>query len=158
MRGIRARGYDLMFAPDELSDTALSAALRAQAKFRLPFPAWEAYRKIVNGTTIHDAVLVEYATGVGLAMLLAVRRDGRALVRKPGAWVVQAAQDAMARAVTGSYPEPARWRAGECGVSDKTYSRLRAAMAHEFMDAVENFRSYLYDEADRCLRTDSQLR
>jgi len=158
VRGIRARGYDLMFAPDELSDTAISAASCAQARFRKPFPAWEAYRKLINGTSKHDVALVEYATGVGLAMLLAVRRDGRRLVRKPGAWAIQAAQDAMARTITGSYPEPALWRAEECGVSDKTYSRLRDAMAREFMDAVENFRSYLYDEADRCLRADSQLR
>jgi hypothetical protein len=157
VRGIRARGYDLMFAPDELSDTAISAALRAQARFPKPFPAWEAYRKLVNGTSRHDASLVEYATGVGLAMSLAVRRDGRRLVRKPGAWVVQAAQDAMARVVVGSYPEPALWRAEEYGLSNKTYSRLRDALVREFMDAVDIFRGYLYEEASRCLHVDSQL-
>lgn len=157
VRGIRARGYDLMFAPDELSDTAISAASCAQARFRKPFPAWEAYRKLINGTSKHDVALVEYATGVGLAMLLAVRRDGRALVRKQGVWVVQAAQDAMARTITGSYPEPALWRAEEYSVSNKTYSRLRDALAREFMDAVDIFRGYLYEEASRCLHVDSQL-
>lgn len=158
LRGIRARGYDLMFAPGELSDTALTAASRAQARFRMPFPAWQAYRKIVNGTTRHDAELVEYATGVGLAMMLALRPDGRAVVRRKGVWVVQAAQDAMARAIAGSYPAPATWRAGEYSVSDKTYSRLRDAIAREFLDAVDSFQAALHDEASRCLRIDSQLR
>src|SRR5574337_1091237 len=46
LRGVRARGYDLMFAPDELSDSALSAASRAQCAFRSPFPAWPVYRTI----------------------------------------------------------------------------------------------------------------
>lgn len=158
LRGIKARGYDLMFAPDELSDSAITAALRAQAKFRSPFPAWEAYRAILNGHPSYFPGLIEYATGVGLALMSAVRPDGRLLIRKPGAWTVQAAQDAMAQAVAGSYPAAASWRAHEFGISDKTYSRVRRAIAEEFNDAIRNFQEMIHSEAERVLRIDRQIR
>jgi hypothetical protein len=157
LRGIRARGYDLMFAPDELSDAALSAAFRAQARFRLPFPAWNAYRAIINGHGSYFPALVEYATGVGLAMILAKRPDGRALAREPGAWMVQAAQDAMARAIAGSYPKPATQRAEEYGVPRRTYARIRDAIAAEFIAAIEDFQAAIHREAERVLRFDRQL-
>lgn len=157
VRGIRARGFDLMFAPDELSDSALSAVSRAQSRFEMPFPAWQAYRKIMNGTRVHDRELVEYATGVGLAMVFAVRRDGRVLVRKPGIWMVQATQDAMARAIVGSYPAAASWREDEFGVSRRTYSRIRDAIAREFMGAIDDFQALIHHEAEWVLRIDRRL-
>lgn len=157
LRGIRARGYDLMFAPDELSDGAISAASRAQARFRLPFPAWEAYRAIINGHGSYFPALVEYATGVGLAMMFASRQDGRPLVRKRGAWMVQAAQDAMARAIVGSYPAPASQRAEACEVPRRAYSRIRDAIAKEFMLAITDFQETIHREAERVLRIDRQL-
>jgi hypothetical protein len=157
LRGIRARGYDLMFAPDELSDSALSAASRAQDRFRLPFPAWEAYRAIINGGASYFPPLVEYATGVGLAMMLAIRPDGRQLTRKPGPWMVQAAQDAMARAVVGSYPAPSSQRADEYDVPRRTYSRIRDAIAREFIAAIEDFQAAVHRQAEIVLRIDRQL-
>lgn len=157
LRGLKARGYDLMFAPDELSDSAIDAAMRAQDGFQSPFPAWEAYRAVINGHGSYFPPLVEYATGVGLAMMRARRQDGRALARKPGAWMVQAAQDAMARAIVGSYPAPASQRAEECDVPRRTYSRLRDAIAREFMAAIEDFQARIHRKAEIVLRLDRQL-
>lgn len=157
LRGLRARGYDLMFAPEELSDSALSAASRAQQSFHLPFPAWNAYRAIINGHASYFPALVDYATGVGLAMILAKRPDGRALVRDPGAWMVQAAQDAMARAIVGSFPKPATQRAEEYGIPRRTYSRIRDTIAAEFIAAIEDFQAVIHREAERVLRFDRKL-
>jgi len=152
VRGIVARGCDLMFAPDELSDSAITAASWAQAVFDSPFPSWEAYRVVVNGDPRFHGALVEYATGVGLAMLLSHH------IRKKGAWVVQASQDAMGKAICGSFPAAASWRADEYGISDKTYARVRAAIAKEYMSAIEDFRGVLWDAAARVLRIDRLIR
>lgn len=154
LRGVRARGYDLMFAPDELSDSALSAASRAQCEFHSPFPAWPVYRTIVNGTTRYAKEITTYATGVGLALML----DAHGRIRKPGAWVVEASQDAMARTIQGSFPAPALWRSREYSISDKTYSRVRVAIAREYMDALESFQSILHKEAARVLGIDREIR
>ena len=154
LRGVRARGYDLMFAPDELSDSALSAASRTQAKFNSPFPAWSVYRTVVNGTTRHLEEITKYATGVGLALMLGA--SGR--IRKPGVWVVEASQDAMARTIQGSFPAPALWRARDYAMSDKTYSRVRVAIAREYMGALESFQSILHEEARKVLGIDRGIR
>lgn len=154
LRGVRARGYDLMFAPDELSDSALSAASRAQAKFSSPFPAWPVYRTVVNGTTWYLEEVTKYATGVGLALML----DTHGRIRKPGAWVVEASQDAMVRTIQGSFPAPALWRAREYSISDKTYSRVRVVIAREYMKALESFQSILHREAKRVLCIDREIR
>lgn len=154
LRGVRARGYDLMFAPDELSDSALSAASRAQCAFRSPFPAWPVYRTIINGTTGHLEEITRYATGVGLALMLGAK--GR--IRKPGMWVVEASQDAMVRTIQGSFPAPALWRAREYAISDKTYSRVRVVIAREYLSALESFQSILHREAQRVLSIDHEIR
>lgn len=154
VRGLVARGYDLMFAPDELSDSAITAAQWAQAAFRSPFPAWQAYRVIVNGAPMFHGKLVEYATGVGLALL----RSASLPVRKRGVWFVEASQDAMGKAISGSFPAPASWRAEEYGISDKTYARVRVTIAKEYIGAIEDFRSKLHEAAKKVLRIDSLIR
>lgn len=154
VRGLVARGYDLMFAPDELSDSALSAVQWAMEQYDTPFPAWQAYRVIVNGAPMFHGELVEYATGVGLAML----RSPSASVRKKGVWFVEASQDAMGKAISGSFPAPASWRAEEYGISDKTYARIRVAIAREYVSAIEDFRSKLHEAAKKVLRIDSLIR
>lgn len=154
VRGIVARGYDLMFAPDELSDSAITAASWARGRFNSPFPGWEAYRVVINGAPRFHGLLIEYATGVGLALL----DSPKVPVRRKGAWVVQASQDAMGKAICGSFPAAASWRADEYGISDKTYARVRAAIAREYTDAIEDFRGTLWSMAERVLRIDSKIR
>ncbi|MDE2468790.1 MAG: hypothetical protein KGL35_08610 [Bradyrhizobium sp.] len=157
LKGLVARGYDLMFAPDELSDSAISAASRAQARFHQPFPAWQAYRSIMNGNPADRAELMHYATGVGLAMLCRKPKRGRDPLQKKGVWMVDASTSAMVRCIDGSFPRAAVVAAADYAVDYRTYSKLRNELASQFIGAVNDFRGILHEQAERVLRFDAKM-
>ena len=51
LRGVDA---DQVFASQQLSDTAMTAACRVTARFDPSFPGWQLYRRVVAGTNLFD--------------------------------------------------------------------------------------------------------
>ena len=144
VRGARERGLDILFAPDRLSDTALSAAILADRRFDPRFPGWALYRTIVNGTDGYRPDLNAYAIGLGAALAAAESAHGRRFVKSGGPWVSLAALDAMERCISGSFPDTASARAALAGIDDEAYSRVRNALAGGFIAGFETFRSELH--------------
>lgn len=146
------RGIDLdtMFASDQLSDTAMSAAVRASAQFDPAFPGWFLYRRVVNGTGLFDRQLEAWAVGCGRALARAHKLTGRqwvsgAIRAKPD-WVAQASRDALDYAIFGRYAEGLNERAARFGVSNKTYQHIRDPMSRCMWIGLETFRSVLFAE------------
>jgi len=155
VRGIRERGLDILFAGDHLSDTALSAAVLAERRFDPRFPGWELYRTIVNGTDAYRPDLNAYAIGLGRELAGAQTIRGRKFVRSGGPWVSLAALDAMERCISGSFPDSVVMRAHMAGVSDKTYARVRNALAGGFIAGFESFRAELHACVIRVIHIDT---
>src|SRR5574337_1437966 len=139
---LRGLDVDQVFARPELSDDALTAACLTTARFDPAFPGWQLYRRIVAGFTMFDAELDEWAVGVGRLLAQAKRRDGRAYIAKPGAWVDVAARDALAAVVTGVSPVETV-RARELGLDLKTYRRIKHPLAACMEVGMQTFRAEL---------------
>lgn len=151
------RGLDILFAPDELGDTAISAAIMAGHRWRSPFPGWEVYRTVVNGTDAHWLDLVLYSRGMGEAMANSRSKMGRRFVRLPHhGWVAQAAEDAMFRCVHAKFPQPATRRAEIFGIDNEAYSRLRNTLAGGFINGLENYRGLLWSCVSSVIYIDKQ--
>lgn len=157
VRGVRQRGRDVLFAPDELGDWARSAAMMAQKRFHSPFPGWAVYRTIVNGTMGYVPDLWEYAEGIGRALAASHRASGHRFVREPGPWMKQASRDAMFRCIQGAFPVAACHRTEQFGVSDKTYTRLRNALAGGFLLGLASYKDELYWCVDEVAKLDRGL-
>lgn len=139
---LRGLDVDQVFARPELSDDALTAACLTTARFDPAFPGWQLYRRIVAGFTMFDAELDEWAVGVGRLLAQAKRRDGRAYIAKPGAWVDAAARDALAAVVTGvSQVETVRAR--ELGCHRDSYRRVKHPLAGGMEIGMQTFRAEL---------------
>lgn len=147
---LRGIDLDVLFAQDDLSEAAMSAAVRASAKFNSSFPGWPLYRRVVNGTGMFDRELEAWAVGCGQALAVAEKRNGRRWVSgvvraKPG-WVEQASMDALDYVIFGRHPAGLNERASRFGVSNKTYQAIRDPMSRCMWIGLETFRSVLFAE------------
>lgn len=136
---------DAPFSRPELSDTALTAAVWATAKFDRQFPGWQLYRRIMVGYEAFDAELLEWATGCAWALAQAKTRNGRDYLRADarGPWIAFAAADAMYCVIYGRYPVASG--AGYIrGVSASTYRKVRDPVAAGMLAGLETFRSELH--------------
>jgi hypothetical protein len=139
---LRGMDVDQIFAQPRLSDDALTAACMTTARFDPAFPGWQLYRRIVAGFTLHDAELDAWAVSTGRLLAQARRRDGRAYIAKPGAWVDAAARDALAAVVTGQSPTETP-RALMLAVDLKTYRRIKHPLAACMEVGMQTFRAEL---------------
>lgn len=140
---LRGMDVDQIFAQPRLSDDALTAACMTTARFDPSFPGWQLYRRVVAGFTMHDQELDEWAVNVGrLLSQVRRKRDGRAYVAKPGAWVDMAARDALAVVVTGQSPQETP-RALSLGIDLKTYRRIKHPLAVCMEVGMQTFRAEL---------------
>jgi len=147
---LRGVDLDVLFAQDDLSEAALSAAIRASAKFNTSFPGWFLYRRVANGTTMFDRELEAWAVGCGQALAAAEKQNGRrwvsGAVRAKAGWIEQASRDALDYVIFGRYPAGLNARASHFGVSNKTYQAIRDPMSRCMWIGLETFRSVLFAE------------
>lgn len=138
-----------------LTDDELTAATWATLKFHKTFPGWQLYRRINAGMGIFDDELDAWV--VGGAHLLArarVVRSGRCYVEKRGAWIDQAARDALATVVrvnlgrgwpTELLPSVLA-RAKEFGVESRTWLKIYRPVTACLVIGLETFASDLRAE------------
>jgi hypothetical protein len=154
LRGVDA---DQVFASQQLSDTAMTAAVRVTARFDPSFPGWQLYRRIVAGTNLFDRELERWATSTAWMLATAHKVRGREYVkassRRPD-WVAQAGRDALDYVVCGRYASGLVDRADAFGVSPKTYQRIRDPMAACMSIGLETFATELRGEYFRTRKRD----
>lgn len=147
---LRSIDLDTLFACDELGDTAMSAAVRATAKFDQSFPGWFLYRRVASGTNLFDRQLEAWAVGCSRQLARAEKLNGRrwvsGAVRAKPDWVAQAGRDALDFAIFGRYAEGLNERAQRFGVSNKTYQAIRDPMSRCMWIGLETFRAVLFAE------------
>ncbi len=156
---LRGSDPDCVFASQQLSDTALSAAVRASAKFHHEFPGWELYRRVVAGVDIHDHKLVDWATTSSRMLAEAKKVSGRAYIsgstREKSGWVAQAGKDALYFAIYGKHASSTSDRAKQLGIDWKTYKTVRNPVAAAMWIGLDTFRAILHAEYMAVRREDS---
>lgn len=154
LRGVDA---DQVFASQQLSDTAMTAAVRVTAKFDPSFPGWQLYRRVVAGTDLFNRELEDWAVSTAWMLATAHKVKGREYVkassRRPD-WVAQAGLDALDHVVCGRYAAGLGDRADAFGVSPKTYQRIRDPMAACMSIGLEMFATELRGEYFRTRKRD----
>lgn len=154
LRGVDA---DQVFASQQLSDTAMTAAVRVTAKFDPSFPGWQLYRRVVAGTDLFNRELEDWAASTAWMLATAHKVKGREYVkassRRPD-WVAQAGLDALDHVVCGRYAAGLGERADAFGVSPKTYQRIRDPMAACMSIGLEMFATELRGEYFRTRKRD----
>lgn len=154
LRGIDA---DQVFACQQLSDTALTAAVRVSARFDASFPGWFLYRRVVAGVGLFDRHLEAWAVSTARMMSRMKKRDGRDYIRpslrKPE-WIAQAGRDALDFAICGKYAASLESRAELFGLDWKTYKRIREPMSAGLWIGLQTFQSEIHAEYFRVRRED----
>lgn len=151
---IRGRDADQVFASAQLSDTALSAAVRVSARFDTSFPGWQLYRRVVAGVGLFDRQLEEWAVTNArmLSCMTKTTRTGQlrsyigAISRgKPG-WVDQAGRDALDFAIHKRYAAGLNERSDRFGVHETVYQSIRDPVAAGMCIGLETFASEIHAE------------
>jgi hypothetical protein len=154
LRGVDA---DQVFASQQLSDTAMTAAVRVTTRFDPAFPGWQLYRRVVAGTNLFDRQLEDWATSTAWMLATAHKVRGREYVKASSRrhdWVAQAGLDALDHVVCGRYAAGLGERADAFGVSPKTYQRIRDPMAACMSIGLETFATELRGEYFRTRKRD----
>lgn len=146
LRGVDA---DQVFASQQLSDTAMTAAIRVTSRFDPSFPGWFLYRRVVAGVGLFDRQLEAWAVSTARMLSRMYKPNGREYIqaarRRPD-WIAQAGRDALDFAVYGKYAESLESRADRFGVHWKTYQRIRDPIAACMSIGLESFAAELRGE------------
>jgi len=147
---LRGRDLDQVFACQELSDTALTAAYRVSARFDASFPGWQLYRRIAAGIGLFDRQLECCAVATARRLARSEKLNGRSYIsgaiRQKSPWIAQAGRDALDFAIYGRYSASADERAKRFGIHRDTYRSVRNPIAAGLWIGVETFRSELHAE------------
>lgn len=147
---MRGRDLDQVFAMQNLSDTALTAAYRVCARFDPAFPGWQLYRRIAAGIGLFDRHLEYSAIAVARRLARSEKLNGRSYIsgaiRQKNGWIAQAGRDALDFAIYGRYPASVDERARHFGIWRDTYKAVRNPIAAGLWIGVETFRSELHAE------------
>lgn len=145
-----SRGVDAVFAGDTLSDTALTAAYRASAKFSPHFPGWFLYRRVIAGVELFDRQLEAWAVTSARMLSRSLKDNGRDYIgpktRAKPLWVAQAGRDGLDYAIFGRHAEGLHERADRFGVAHKTYQAIRDPVGKSMWIGLETFRAQLHAE------------
>ena len=156
LRGVDA---DQVFASQQLSDTAMTAAVRVTARFDPSFPGWFLYRRIVAGVGLFDRHLEEWAKTTAMMLATAHKVKGRDYIqaarRRPD-WIHQAGCDALDYAICGKYTAGLNERGEWFGVSWKTYQAIRDPMAAGLWIGLQTFQQELHAEYFRVRREEKR--
>jgi hypothetical protein len=151
---IRGRDADQVFASQQLSDTAMTAAVRVSARFDASFPGWYLYRRVVAGVGLFDRQLEAWAvTNARMLSRMSKRTPsgqirsyiGEATRGKPG-WIAQAGRDALDFAIYKRYAAGLNERGERFGVHWKTYQSIRDPVAAGMCIGLETFASEIHAE------------
>ena len=154
LRGVDA---DQVFASQQLSDTAMTAAVRVTARFDPSFPGWQLYRRVVAGVNLFDRHLEACAVSNARMLSRMKKRDGRDYIqpslRRPD-WIAQAGRDALDYAIYGKYAASLEARADAFNVHWKTYKRIREPIAAGLWIGLQTFQAEIHAEYFRVRRRD----
>ena len=154
LRGIDA---DQVFASQQLSDTALTAAVRVSARLDASFPGWFLYRRVVAGVGLFDRHLEAWSISTARILSRMKKKDGRDYIqpslRKPE-WIAQAGRDALDYAIYGKYAASLESRAELFGLDWKTYKRIREPISAALWVGLQTFQSEIHTEYFRVRRED----
>lgn len=157
LRGVDA---DQVFASQQLSDTAMTAAVRVTARFDPSFPGWFLYRRVVAGVGLFDRQLEAWAVTNARMLSRMQKRSGREYIqaarRRPD-WIAQAGRDALDYAIYGKYAAGLNDRGDHFGVSPKTYQAIRDPIAAGLWVGLQTFQSELHSEYFRVRRLDNGM-
>lgn len=148
-RDWRGLDWDQAFARPELTDDALTAAVWATAKFHRTFPGWQLYRRITAGMTLFDDELDAWVVGAARLLARARKRNGRCYVEKRGAWVGEAARDALGVVIHGAQNYSVALEARTYGVEPRTWLKIYKPVLAALTIGLETFRSQLHEEYRR---------
>jgi len=154
LRGVDA---DQVFASQQLSDTAMTAAVRVTARFDPSFPGWFLYRRVVAGVGLFDRDLEAWAVSSARILSRMKKKDGRDYVQpslRRNDWISQAGRDALDYVIYGKYAEALEPRAERFGVHWKTYKRIREPVSAGLWIGLQTFQSELHTEYFRVRRED----
>lgn len=152
LRGVDA---DQVFACQQLSDDAMTAAVRVSARFDPSFPGWQLYRRIVAGVGLFDRQLEAWAVGTARSLARMRKRSGREYIRSANrhpAWIAQAGRDALDFAIYGKYAATTQARSDQFGVHHDTYRKIRDPVSAGMWIGVDTFKSELHAEYLRIRR------
>jgi hypothetical protein len=157
LRGVDA---DQVFASQQLSDTAMTAAVRVTARFDPSFPGWFLYRRVVAGVGLFDRQLEAWAVSAARMLSRMEKHNGREYISaatrgKPG-WVAQAGRDGLDFAIYGRYAESLESRADWFGVHHKTYKQIRDPVSACMWVGLDTFRSEIHAEYFRVRRQEKR--
>jgi hypothetical protein len=162
---IRGRDADQVFASSQLSDTALSAAVRVTARFDPSFPGWELYRRVVAGVGLFDRRLEAWAVTNARMLSRMTKKTPAGQLRpyigdisrsKPG-WIAQAGRDALDFAIYKRYPSGLNERGDRFGVREDAYQAIRDPVAAGMCIGLETFASELHAEYFRVRRIENGM-
>ena len=154
LRGVDA---DQVFASQQLSDTAMTAAVRVTARFDPSFPGWQLYRRVVAGTDLFDRELEDWAISTAWMLATAHKVKGREYIKASSRrvdWVSCAGLDALGYVIFGRYKAGLAECADQFKVSPKTYQRIRDPMAACMSIGLETFATELRGEYFRTRKRD----
>jgi hypothetical protein len=162
---IKGRDADQVFACQQLSDTAMTAAVRVTARFDASFPGWQLYRRVVAGVGLFDRHLEYWAVTNARLLSRMTKRTPQGQHRtyigaisrsKPG-WVAQAGRDALDFAIYKRYAAGLNERSAMFGVRDETYQAIRDPVAAGMCIGLETFASELHAEYFRVRREENGI-
>lgn len=157
LRGVDA---DQIFASQQLSDTAMTAAVRVTARFDASFPGWQLYRRVVAGVGLFDRHLEGWATSSARMLATSHQYKGRHYL-KPSSyredWVDQAGRDALDFAIGRRFAAGLSDRAETFAVSPKTYQKIRDPVAGALCIGLQTFQAELHAEYFRVRREDNGI-
>lgn len=157
LRGVDA---DQVFASQQLSDTAMTAAVRVTARFDPSFPGWLLYRRVVAGVGLFDRQLEAWAVSTARMLSRMTKENGRQYIseatRCKPSWVAQAGRDALDFAIYGRYAESLESRADWFGVHHGTYKKIRDPVSACMWVGLDTFRSEIHAEYFRVRRQEKR--
>lgn len=151
---IRGRDADQVFACQQLSDTAMTAAVRVSARFDPSFPGWYLYRRVVAGVGLFDRQLEAWAVTNARMLSRMTKRTPTGqmrpyisdISRRKPAWVAQAGRDALDFAIYKRYQSGLTERSERFGVHPTTYQAIRDPVAAGMCIGLETFASEIHAE------------
>lgn len=157
---IKGRDADQVFASAQLSDTAMTAAVRVCARFDPYFPGWYLYRRVVAGVDLFDRQLEAWAVTNARMLSRMTKANGRQYIgpitRNKLGWVAQAGRDALDFAIYGRYASGLNERGERFGVHWKTYQAIRDPVAAGMRIGLDTFAAELHAEYFRVRREEKR--
>jgi len=139
---------DDVFASPALSDAALTAIQRLDARYHVSFPGFDLYRLVAAG--VPSPRVTNWATMTARVLAHAEKCNGHPYIyRETGKrtdWVDRAGLDALASVVNQKWPASIDERAKEFGIHWKSYKAIRDPVAAGMNIGFRMYQTQLHAE------------